>query len=445
MYKKILIANRGEVAVRIIRACREMGIATVAVHSTVDEDSLHVKLADESVCIGKAQASESYLKIPSIIAAAEISGAQAIHPGYGFLSERYDFVEKCISSNVEFIGPTAENIRAMGDKIEAKKIADQVGIPMCPGSKGAITQLEEAYDISEKIGFPVLIKASAGGGGKGMRVVHSKANLNKAFEIARSEAKLAFGNEQVFIEKFITQPRHIEIQIAADKYGNIIHLGERDCSIQRQQQKLIEESPAPHYSSKIRQTMCDCAIKLAQYINYQSLGTIEFLVDEDENFYFMEMNTRLQVEHPVTEFVTNIDLVKLQILLACGEKLPYQQQDINFSGHAIECRINAENPDNFLPSPGNIAGYHAPSGPGVRVDSFLYQNCNVQPYYDSLAAKLIVKGKDRDEAIKKMLAALDEFYIDGIQTTIPLHIRMLQSLRYQKAELNTNFISHFFT
>ncbi|MBL0691067.1 MAG: acetyl-CoA carboxylase biotin carboxylase subunit [SAR324 cluster bacterium] len=440
MYSKILIANRGEIAVRIIRACREMGIKTVAVYSTVDRESLHVGLADETICIGPAAASESYLKIPAIISAAEVSGADAIHPGYGFLSEDSAFAEKCVASNIDFIGPKHSIIKMMGDKIGGRQAAQNAGVPTIPGTKGALNNKREALEASEKIGFPLIIKAKAGGGGKGMRVVYSKSNFLKSFDLAKLEGEAAFGNGDVFIEKYLQNPRHIEVQVLGDKFNNYIHLGERDCSLQRRHQKIIEESPASNLPDKVREKMWSASIRLIQDIGYDSAGTIEFLVDDQYNFYFIEMNTRLQVEHPITEIITGIDLVKEQIKISAGEKLGITQQDVNFNNHAIECRINAESPTNFMPSPGKIIRYREPGGFGVRVDSGVYQGYDVVPYYDSLLAKLICFGKDRNEARIRMLRALDEYQIDGIETIIPLQYRILSSLYYEEGKIHTGLV-----
>lgn len=443
MYTKILIANRGEIAVRIIRACREMGIATVAVHSLVDEDALHVKLADESICIGPARSAESYLKIPSIIAAAEVSGADAIHPGYGFLSEDHDFVEKCLSSNIEFIGPDYRTIEMMGDKVAGRKAAEKASVPTIPGTKNSVKTAEEAMKEAEKIGFPLMVKAKAGGGGKGMRIVYKQADFLRSLEIAQTEAKAAFGSNEVFLEKYLKNPRHIEVQVIGDKFGNVLHLGERDCSLQRSNQKIIEEAPAGNLPADTRKRILECAVKLVKSIKYYSLGTVEFLMDENYNFYFIEMNTRLQVEHPVTEMITGIDLVKEQIKIAAGEKLELNQSDIKFNGHSIECRINAESPENFRPSPGKILNYREPGGYGIRVDSGVYQGYSVKPYYDSLISKLISFGKNREEARIKMLRALDEYQIDGIKTIIPLQYRILSSLDYINNQIDTGTVERY--
>ncbi|OGG96069.1 MAG: acetyl-CoA carboxylase biotin carboxylase subunit [Candidatus Lambdaproteobacteria bacterium RIFOXYD2_FULL_50_16] len=443
MYKKILIANRGEIAIRIIRACREMGIKTVTVHSTADRDSLHVKMADESLCIGEAKSADSYLNIPRIIAAAEITGAEAIHPGYGFLSEKADFVEMCQASGIDFIGPSAEVIHSMGDKINARKAAELAGCPCTPGTKEALKNVEEVRQAAEKIGFPVILKASAGGGGRGMRIVRSMGGLINAYETAKAEAYACFGNDDIFLEKYIERPRHVEIQLLGDKHGNVIHLGDRDCSIQRRNQKIIEEAPAPGLSAGLRKRMGESAVAVAKAVGYYSAGTIEFLVDKDENFYFMEMNTRLQVEHPVTEAVTGVDLVREMILVATGEKLTLTQKDIKIKGHAIECRINAEDPATFVPSPGLITAYHAPGGLGVRVDSAAYQGWNIPPYYDSMIAKVIAYSDQRSRTIQKLIGALEETVIEGVKVNIPLHLNVLRSLRFQEAELSTAFLENF--
>ncbi len=443
MFKKILIANRGEIAIRVIRACKILGISTVAVHSTADSNSLHTKLADESICIGDAPVNESYLKIPSIIAATEISGAEAIHPGYGFLSERADFVDKCNNSNIVFIGPKAEHIKIMGDKIQSRIAAREAKVPVVEGSTKGVSSIQEAYKISDNIGFPVIIKATAGGGGRGMRVVYSKGSLSKSYDVARSEAQVSFGNDEVFIEKFIENPRHVEIQVLGDSQGNVAHLGSRDCSCQRRNQKIIEEAPAPFLSQETLEKMQTASLNLVKKIGYISLGTMEFVVDKKKNFYFIEMNTRLQVEHPVTEEITGIDLVQEQIRIAAGEPLGFKQEQISLKGHALECRINAEDPDTFAPSPGKIESYHSPGGFGVRIDSFAYQGYTIPAFYDSLIAKVIVHAANRKQAIQKMRQALDEFLIEGIKTSIPLEKRILASLRFQDGELDTNLISHF--
>ena len=419
MFKKILIANRGEIALRVHRACKEMGIATVAVHSQADANAMHVRLADESVCIGPPQAAKSYLHIPSIIAAAEITGAQAIHPGYGFLSENARFAEIVESHGLTFIGPKPEHIRMMGDKITAKRAAAQAGIPVVPGSEGAITRDEEAKRVAKRIGFPVLIKAAAGGGGRGMKVALGPDQLSEALSTARAEARAAFGDDSVYIEKYLTRPRHIEIQIIADSHGNVCHLGERDCSLQRRHQKVWEEAPSPVLSSAQRDEIGMVTAKAIKSLGYLGVGTVEYLY-EDGQFYFIEMNTRLQVEHPVTEAITGIDLVREQIRIADGEPLSFTQDSVQFVGHSIECRINAEHPETFAPSPGKITNYHSPGGFGVRLDSAIYTGYQIPPYYDSLIGKLIVFGRDRPEAIMRLRRALDELVVNGIDTTIPL-------------------------
>ncbi|MBN1688483.1 MAG: acetyl-CoA carboxylase biotin carboxylase subunit [Candidatus Omnitrophica bacterium] len=441
MFSKILIANRGEIAVRVIRACREMGIQSVAVFSKADRESLHVKLADDAICIGESPSSESYLNIPALISAAEIADVEAIHPGYGFLAENAHFAEICESCQIKFIGPKPESIRLAGDKSVARQTVQKVGIPVVPGSKGSVKNQEEALRLAKKFGYPVAIKAAAGGGGKGIKVAHNDGKLISAFLTAQAEAEAAFGNRSVYVEKYIKEPRHIEVQILADERGNIIHLGERDCSVQRRHQKLIEESPAPGINQKLRRRLGEAAIKAAKAFKYASAGTIEFLVDEDQNFYFLEMNTRLQVEHPVTEMVTDIDLVKQQIQIAAGEKLKITQDKVVFEGHAIECRVNAEDPDNeFRPSPGKIATWIIPGGPNVRVDSQGYAGYVIPPFYDSMIAKIIAHGKDRQDAISIMLRALRETIIDPIKTTIPLHIKILDRPRFRQGAVATNFI-----
>jgi len=446
LFKKILIANRGEIALRIIRTCKELGIKTVAVYSEADRYSLHVRFADEAVCIGPGPSKESYLNIPRIIAAAEITNAEAIHPGYGFLSENAMFAEICESSGIKFIGPTPDAIEAMGDKALAKETMRKAGVPVIPGSDGVVETLEEAREIANEIGFPVMLKAAAGGGGKGMRMVMSDAELENAWQTARAEAEAAFGNPALYIEKFIEKPRHVEIQILADEHGNVIHLGERDCSIQRRHQKLIEESPSPIVTPELREAMGQAAVKGAKSVKYRSAGTIEFLVDKNGNFYFMEMNTRIQVEHPVTEMVYGIDIVREQIRIAAGEKLGIKQRQLKPNGHAIECRINAEDPfKGFRPSPGKITALHFPGGYGVRVDSHIYQDYVVPPYYDSLIAKLIVHARTRDEAIARMLRALEEFVIEGIHTTIPFHIKLLNSPEFRSGvDYDTKFVDNRF-
>lgn len=447
MFSKILIANRGEVAVRIIRACRELGIKTVSVFSKADRDSLHVKIADEAICIGEPPSSESYLNMPALISAAEIADVEAIHPGYGFLAENAHFAEICESCQIKFIGPKPESIRMAGDKSVARLEMQKIGVPVIPGSKGTVKNQEEALRLAKKFGYPIVCKATAGGGGKGIKVAHNDGKLISAFLTAQAEAEAAFGNREVYIEKYLKEPRHIEIQIAADSRGNIVHLGERDCSVQRRHQKLIEESPAPGFDSKLRRKIGEAAIKAARAFKYENLGTIEFLVDADGNFYFMEMNTRLQVEHPVTEMVTGYDLVKEQILIAAGEKLSFTQDRMQLRGHAIECRINAEDPDNqFMPSPGKIETWIIPGGPHIRVDTHAFAGYSIPPYYDSMIAKFIAFGKDRYEAISIMLRALKETRIDPIKTTVPLHEKILNRPRFRQGAVSTNFIdTHFMT
>ena len=441
MIKKILIANRGEIAVRVIRACKELEIATVAVHSTADNESMHVRLADESICIGSQKAQDSYLNIPSLISAIEITGADAVHPGYGFLSENYKFAEILEQHKVKFIGPSSELIRKMGDKIEAKKIAKSLGLPIVSGSETGIKDISEAIKISKQIGFPILIKAAGGGGGKGMRIVHSEDKLEENIKIAQTEAKKFFNNEEVFIEKFFENPRHIEVQILSDGKDNTVHLGERDCSVQRRYQKIIEESPCPVISDEQRKYLLDVSVNAIAKLGYEGAGTLEFIYDKGK-FYFLEMNTRLQVEHPVTEEVTGIDLVKRQIEIASTGKLSLQQKDITFFGHAIECRINAEDPSkDFLPSAGTIKTYNQPSGPGTRVDSCVFQGCKIPPYYDSLVAKLICHGKDRTSAISRLKRSLDEFVIEGVSSTIDLHKKILRNEDFISSKYDVNWLS----
>lgn len=442
MFNKVLIANRGEIALRIIRVCKQFGIKTVAVYSQADSDSLHVRFADEAVCIGPPPGKESYLKIPRIIAAAEITNADAIHPGYGFLAENASFAEICSSTGIKFIGPSADMIAAMGDKALAKETMKKAGVPVIPGSEGVLKSAGEAIEIGKSIGFPVIIKAVAGGGGRGMRVVREEAEMEQALQTAQHEAEQAFGNAGVYIEKFVEQPHHIEIQVFGDQYNNAIHFGERDCSVQRRHQKLVEESPSPFVDDDLREKMGDAAIKGCKAVGYENAGTIEFLVDKDKNFYFMEMNTRIQVEHPVTEQVTGHDLVKLQLQIAAGERLP--RKKIVQRGHAIECRINAEDPaHNFRPSPGKITDFHMPGGFGVRVDTHSYSGYHVPPYYDSLIAKLVVFAQTRDGAVSKMLSALDEFTIEGIKTTIPFHRQVMQDDRFARGTFDTSFLETF--
>jgi len=442
MFSKILIANRGEIALRIIRACRELGIRTVAVYSQADKESLHVRLADEAICIGEAASSHSYLNMPAIISAAEITDVDAIHPGYGFLAENPHFAEICESCQITFIGPTPENIRLMGDKMAARLTMQKAGLPIIPGSIAIIKTKEEAIRVAKKIGYPVIIKAVAGGGGKGMRICHNDIRLLSSLMTAQAEAEANFGNANVYIEKYIQKPRHIEVQILADKYGRLIHLGERDCSIQRRHQKLLEESPSPLISEKLRKKLGELAVKGAKTVNYISAGTIEFLFDQEhDDFYFMEMNTRIQVEHPVTEMVTGIDLIKEQIRIAAGERLHLQQEDIRIKGAAIECRINAEDfENNFLPQPGKILTLNLPGGPGVRLDTHIYPGYEISPYYDSLLAKVIAYGRSRQEAIAIMRRALHEFNISPIKTTIPFHLQLLENQLFLKGDVSTHFL-----
>lgn len=440
MFHKILIANRGEIAIRVIRACKELGIKTVAVYSTADADSLHVKLADESVCIGPAPSSQSYLNINAIISAAELTDAEAIHPGYGFLSENAKFAEVCEQCGITFIGPSAESMRVMGDKISARQAVIPHGVPILPGTKDNVKSVDEAVKIAKQIGFPVIIKATAGGGGRGMKIVHSQAALANAYATAKAEAQAGFGNPDVYIEKYCVEPRHVEIQVLADKHGNCIHLGERDCSIQRRHQKIIEEAPCPVLTPELRDTMGAAAVKAAKAVNYSSVGTVEFLLDKSGNFYFMEMNTRIQVEHPVTEMITGVDLIREQIRSAAGLPLRYTQEDIKITGHAIECRINAEDPFKFTPCPGKITAYHQPGGLGVRVDAFVYDQYSVVPHYDSMIGKLIVHAETREDAIRRMARALDEYIIEGIKTTIFFHKRIMTNKDFIEGNVDTSFL-----
>ena len=420
MFEKILIANRGEIAVRILRACKDLGIQTVSVYSTADKDAMHVKMADESVCIGPPQSKESYLNIPSIIAACEVSGAEAVHPGYGFLSENASFVEKLNAHNINFIGPKSDHIKTMGDKILAKKTAEKYGLPVIPGSNGEVKDFKDARSIARDIGYPIIIKASAGGGGRGMVVVRDEKELEESIKKAKSEADKSFDNDTVYIEKYLQNPKHIEVQIIGDNYGNMIHLGERDCSMQRRNQKLLEETPSKIINEKTRDYIGNLTVDALKKIKYSGAGTVEYLFENNE-FYFMEMNTRLQVEHPVTEEITNFDLVKEQIRIASNSKLSKNQDDINFYGHSIECRVNAEDPESFMPSPGKVINFHAPGGPGVRVDSGCYSGITIPPYYDSMIAKLIVYGENRESCIARLERALEEYVVEGIKTTIPFY------------------------
>ncbi|RDV82981.1 acetyl-CoA carboxylase biotin carboxylase subunit [Ammonifex thiophilus] len=441
MFKKVLIANRGEIALRIIRACRELGIKTVVVYSEADRESLPVRLADEAVCIGPPPASQSYLNITNILSAAEVTGADAIHPGYGFLAENASFAEICSTCGLTFIGPPVEALEKMGSKALARKTVAEAGVPVVPGSEEVITDVKEALRLAAELGYPVLIKASAGGGGRGMRVVHTPAELEKALAAAQSEAEAAFGNPEVYLEKYLEEPRHIEFQIVGDKYGNLVYLGERDCSIQRRNQKLLEESPSVALTPELRRRMGEAAVKAAQAVGYHNVGTVEFLLDKHGNFYFIEMNTRIQVEHPVTEMVTGWDLVKEQIKLAAGERITCRQEDVKLTGWAIECRINAEDPERqFTPCPGRITAYLPPGGPGIRVDSAVYPGYEIPPYYDSLIAKLIAWGRDREEAIARAERALEEFIIEGISTTIPFHLKVLRNAFFRRGEVYTNFV-----
>ncbi|MEO0141758.1 MAG: acetyl-CoA carboxylase biotin carboxylase subunit [candidate division WOR-3 bacterium] len=440
-FEKILIANRGEIAIRIIRAAKELNLKTVAVYSEADAESLHSRLADEAVCIGPGPAKESYLNITRIISAAEITGAKAIHPGYGFLAENAEFAEICESCGIVFIGPKPDHIRAMGDKIKAKKTMADIGIQGIPGSDGVVESLREAKKFATKIGYPVILKAAAGGGGKGMRIISEPEELESGFRIAQAEAKAAFGDGRLYLEKYIEKPRHIEVQILADSYGNVLALGERECSIQRRHQKLIEESPSPFVDSKTREKLMESAIKAVKNIGYESAGTIEFLMDKDKNFYFMEMNTRIQVEHPVTEMVTNIDILKEQLKIALGEKISIKQEDIIIRGSAIECRINAEDPErNFMPTPGKITFFHIPQGIGVRFDTHIFAGYTFPSQYDSLIGKLICFGNTRAEAIARMKRALEEMVIEGIPTTIPFHIKVMNNEKFIAGDISTNFI-----
>ena len=438
MFEKILIANRGEIAVRILRACKDLGIQTVSVYSTADKDAMHVKMADESVCIGPPQSKESYLNIPSIIAACEVSGAEAVHPGYGFLSENASFVEKLNAHNINFIGPKSDHIKTMGDKILAKKTAEKYGLPVIPGSNGEVKDFKDARSIAKDIGYPIIIKASAGGGGRGMVVVRNEKELEESIKKAKSEADKSFDNDTVYIEKYLQNPKHIEVQIIGDNYGNMIHLGERDCSMQRRNQKLLEETPSKIINEKTRDYIGNLTVDALKKIKYSGAGTVEYLFENNE-FYFMEMNTRLQVEHPVTEEITNFDLVKEQIRIASNSKLSKNQNDINFYGHSIECRVNAEDPESFMPSPGKVINFHAPGGPGVRVDSGCYSGITIPPYYDSMIAKLIVYGENRESCIARLERALEEFVVEGIKTTIPFYQKILK----EESFLNGNYDIHW--
>lgn len=440
-FKKVLIANRGEIAVRVIRACRELGIRTVAVFSTADKRALHAQIADEAICIGPANSKDSYLNIRAIISACEITGADAIHPGFGFLSENANFARTCEKCGITFIGPKPESIDMLGDKASAKETMKKAGVPVIPGSDGVVSSLEEAYELSDKIGYPVMVKASAGGGGRGIRLVREKSELEGLITAAKQESLACFANDDIYIEKFLENPRHIEFQILADNHGNVVHLGERDCSMQRRNQKVLEETPSPIMTPDLRKRMGESAVNAAKACGYCNAGTIEFLVDKYNDYYFMEMNTRIQVEHPITEAVTGIDLVKQQILIACGKELPFTQDEIMLTGHAIECRINAENTyENFRPSPGKITALHTPGGFGVRIDSAAYQGYTIPPFYDSMIAKLIVYGKTRDEAIMKMKWALSEFIVDGVFTNIEFQLKLIKQEAFEKGEYDIGFL-----
>lgn len=442
MFNKILIANRGEIALRIIRTCKEMGINTVAVYSKADEDSLHVKFADEAVCIGPSSSKESYLKIPSLLAAAEITNAEAIHPGYGFLSEKAEFSRICAEHDIKFIGPSPESIGAMGNKTMAKETMIKNKVPVVPGSDGVVESIEEAREICNDIGYPVIIKASSGGGGRGMRIVHEEGDLQKAYSMCKTEAETAFDDPDVYIEKFVEDPHHVEIQILGDRHGNVIHLGERDCSLQRRHQKILEEAPSPLMTPELREKMGQAAINAAKSVDYEGAGTVEFLVDKDKNFYFMEMNTRIQVEHPVTEEITNYDLVAEQIKVAAGMEL--EDKELKIRGHSIECRINAEDPEhNFRPSAGRIEVFHTPGGHSVRVDTHAYAGYRIPPHYDSMIGKLIVSAPTREEAIKRMKRSLEEFIIEGVKTTIPYHLQLMDDENFKKGTFNTKYLEEF--
>ena len=443
MFKKVLIANRGEIAIRIICACRELGIKTVAVHSEADEDSLHVRFADEAVCIGPGRSIDSYLNVPAVISAAEITGADAIHPGYGFLSESAYLAEVCEACNIRFIGPDPNVIRLMGDKARARRAMKKAGVPILPGSDGPVEDEKQAIAIADDLGYPVMIKATNGGGGRGLRVVQSEPEFGQAFNMARREAETAFGVGEVYLEKFIEEPRHIEFQVLADQYGATVHLGERECSIQRRHQKLIEESPSVAISPRLRKKMGKIVVDAAKAVSYRNAGTFEFLLDKEGRYYFLEANTRLQVEHPVTEMVTGLDIVKQQIHIAVGDRLGFKQSDIQMQGHAIECRVNAESPNTFVPSPGVLDTFNVLGGPGVRIDTFAHADCTVSPLYDSLVAKIIAYGRDRDEAIARMRRTLGMAVVTGIETTIPLHLDILADPAFHAGEINTGFLDHF--
>jgi acetyl-CoA carboxylase, biotin carboxylase subunit len=445
MFKKILIANRGEIALRIICACRELGIRTVAVYSEADENSLHVRFADEDVCIGPARSSDSYLSVPAVLSAAEITGADAIHPGYGFLSESAYLAEVCEACHIKFIGPAPNIIRLLGDKARARRAMKKAGVPILPGSDGPVDGEEKALKVARELGFPVIIKAVAGGGGRGMRVIRAAAEMGKALKTAQREAEAAFGVGDVYIEKYVENPRHIEVQVLGDHHGAVVHLGERECSIQRRHQKLLEEAPSVALTDRMRRKLGSTVVDAARAVQYTNAGTFEFLMDDKGSFYFLEVNTRLQVEHPVTEFLTGVDIVKEQIRIAAGERLSFKQGDVTFTGHAIECRINAEDPDTFAPSPGVIRAFSVPGGPGVRVDTFAHSECTIPPYYDSMIAKIIVHGRDRQEAIARMRRTLEMTVIEGIRTSIPLHLRILREPDFVAGRLSTSFMERFIT
>ncbi len=438
--KKVLIANRGEIAVRVIRACQELGLKTVAVYSVADKESLHTKIADESICIGPGPSIKSYLHIPAIMSAAEVAGVDALHPGYGFLSENAEFAACCEKYNLTFIGPKAEHIRALGNKVEARALAEAANVPMLPGSDGAVSSIDEAKKVAEKIGFPLIIKAAAGGGGRGMKVVNKMGDLDVQFQIAQQEAQSFFGNPDVFIERYCAKPRHVEVQLVCDHHGNYAHIGERDCSIQRRHQKLVEEAPCPVFDRQKRDEIGQIAVRLAKQVGYRSLGTVEFLMDEDGSVYFMEVNTRAQVEHPVTEMVGHIDLIKEQIKIAAGDPLSFDPNQVELRGHAMECRINAEDPDTFAPWPGKITAYHEPGGPGVRIDSMIYSGYTVPSIYDSMIAKLITYGKDREECIVRMRRALGEMKVDGIRTNINFHLKLFSHPKFIAGDVSTKFL-----
>ena len=442
MFQKVLIANRGEIAMRIIRACRELGIRTVAIYSEADRHALHVRFADESVCIGPAQATKSYLNIPAVISAADISRADAVHPGYGFLAENAVFAEAVNAHGMTFIGPSPDHLRQFGDKLSAKAAARAAGLPLVPGSIGSVENIEEAIEVAKTVGYPIMLKAAAGGGGKGMRIIENDADMEKLFPITASEAKAAFGSGALFIERFLRTPRHVEVQFAGDRFGTAVHVGERDCSMQRRHQKIIEEAPAPNLSDSLRDRIRSAAARLVASTGYVTVGTCEFLV-EGEEFFFLEVNPRIQVEHPVTEMVTGVDLVQLQIRLAAGERMPFAQSEVRLQGHSIEVRVNAEDPWKFTPSPGKITGYHAPGGPGVRVDSSIHEGATVQPYYDSLAAKLIVHAPDREAAIRKLLGAMNEYVIEGIRTSLPLQKLLLTDPAFRDVRFHTRYIDEW--